>query len=172
MRFPFAEQFRIALKPVGMLALALLAMGSIAQVWDAVTASGSVAVDGGVRTIGQPVPDRAALIVEAWVRPQDADRLNPGQAARVALPVPGRQVALDIPGTVTSVSPEHVRDPRSGASWHRIRVRLDPAALRVAPGVVLKAGMPAQVFIQTGNRSVLSFLLGPLLGRIRRAFEG
>jgi HlyD family secretion protein len=50
-------------------------------------------------------------------------------------------------------------------------VRIDPVALSHAPQIALKAGMPAEVFIKTGNRSILSFLVKPLLDQIRYAFR-
>jgi len=120
---------------------------------------------------GQPllqiVPDRDAMIVEARIRPQDVDQVRVGQAARVTFSGFNRQTTPDIPGKLTFVSPDLTSDQRTGQSFYRIKVRLDADALARAPQIALKAGMPAETFVETGNRSILSFLIKPLLDQLR-----
>ncbi|RYY47800.1 MAG: HlyD family type I secretion periplasmic adaptor subunit [Sphingomonadales bacterium] len=121
--------------------------------------------------IFQIVPDRDTLIIEARVRPQDVDQLKLGQRARVMFSGLDRQTTPDIPGAVTFISPEVTQDQRSGMSFYRIKVQLDAKAMKDNPGIALKAGMPAEVFVQTGSRSVLSFLVKPLLDQVRYALR-
>jgi HlyD family secretion protein len=116
------------------------------------------------------VPDSDLLIVEARVRPQDIDQVRVGQTARVTFSGLDRQTTPEIAAEVRFVSPDLSHDSQSGASFYRVRVRLDPAALK-ANHVALKAGMPAEVFVVTGNRSILSFLFKPLMDQIGRAFR-
>lgn len=124
---------------------------------------------------GQPilqiVPDRDALIVEARIRPADVDQLHLGQKARVTFSGLDRQSTPDIAGTLTFISADLAHDERSGASWYRVRILLDPDEMAHAPGIVLKAGMPAQVFVKTGDRSILSFILKPLFDQLRYAMR-
>lgn len=115
----------------------------------------------------QIVPDRDAMIVEARIRPQDVDQVRVGQAARVTFSGFNRQTTPDIPGKLIFVSPDLTADQRSGQSYYRIKVRLDADALARAPQIALKAGMPAETFVETGNRSILSFLIKPLLDQLR-----
>lgn len=119
----------------------------------------------------QIVPDRDVLIVEARVRPQDVDQIHAGQHARVVFSGFERQTTPDIPGTLIFVSPELTQDQRSGASFYRVKIRLDAAAMARAPQIALKAGMPAEVYISTEGRSILSFLLKPLFDQFRHAFR-
>lgn len=119
----------------------------------------------------QIVPDRDALVVEARVRPQDIDQVRTDQDARVVLSGLDRQVTPDIPGKVIFVSPELTGDERTGESFYRIRVRMDGATLARSPQMALKAGMPAEVFVSTRNRSILSYLVKPLFDQIRYAFR-
>ena len=118
----------------------------------------------------QIVPDRDTLLVEARVRPADVDQLHAGQAARISFSGLDRQTTPDVPGSLIFVSPDLTQDPHTGQSYYRIRVRLDPRKMAEA-GIVLKAGMPAEAFVQTGTRSMLSFLTKPLLDQIRYAFR-
>jgi HlyD family secretion protein len=115
----------------------------------------------------QIVPDRDAMIVEARIRPQDVDQVRVGQAARITFSGFNRQTTPDIPGTLIFVSPDLTTDQRTGQSYYRIKVRLDADALAKAPQIALKAGMPAETFVETGNRSILSFLIKPLLDQLR-----
>ena len=124
---------------------------------------------------GQPilqiVPDRDTLLVEARVRPQDIDQVHVGQSARIVFSGLDRQLSPEVPGKLTFVSPDLAQDQRTGQAFYRIKVQLDAAALAKAPQVALKAGMPAEVFVETGSRSILSFLIKPLLDQIRHAFR-
>jgi HlyD family secretion protein len=120
----------------------------------------------------QIVPDHDNLVVDARIRPQDVDQIRIGQAARVTFSGLNRQVTPDVPGSLIFVSPDLATDQRTGASFYRIKVRLDAKALAKAPQVVLKAGMPAEVFVLTNDRSILSFLFKPLFDQIRYAMRG
>lgn len=115
----------------------------------------------------QIVPDRDNMIVEARIRPQDVDQVRVGQAARITFSGFNRQTTPDIPGKLIFVSPDLTSDQRTGQSYYRIKVRLDADALARAPQIALKAGMPAETFVETGNRSILSFLIKPLLDQLR-----
>jgi HlyD family type I secretion membrane fusion protein len=119
----------------------------------------------------QIVPDRDQLIVEAKIRPQDVDQVAVGQGARITFSGLDRQSTPDLPGKVIFVSADLAQDQHSGVTYYRIKVQIDAEALAKSPQVVLKAGMPAEVFVQTGDRSILSYLLKPLLDQIRYAFR-
>lgn len=123
------------------------------------------------QAILQIVPDRDTLVIEARIRPQDVDQVRTGQDARIVFSGLNREATPDIPGTVSFVSPELTREERTGQSYYRIRVRIDPDALARNPQIALKAGMPAEVFVTTGSRSMLSYLLKPLTDQLRYAFR-
>lgn len=123
---------------------------------------------------GQPilelVPDRDTLIVEAHIRPQDVDQLRIGQSARISFSGLDLQTTPELPGTVAFISPDLTRDSQTGASFYRIRVALRGDALD-RNRIALKAGMPAEIFVVTGSRSILSYLLKPLADQVSRAFR-
>jgi HlyD family secretion protein len=119
----------------------------------------------------QLVPDRDRLVVEARVRPQDVDQVRIGQSARVVFSGLERQTTPDIAARLIFISPDLTQDTHTGQSYYRIRVQLDAKGMADAPQIVLKAGMPAEVFVQTGDRSILSFLVKPLFDQLRHAFR-
>ena len=64
------------------------------------------------------------------------------------------------------------RDQQTGVSYFQARVILDDDAIKLLPtGETLLPGMPAEAFIQTGNRTVLTYLLEPLEEQFRRAMR-
>ena len=119
----------------------------------------------------QIVPDRDALIVAVRVRPTDIDQVRKGQKARVIFSGFDRQATPEFHGTVTFVSADLSQDQHTGESFYRIKVRLDPATAPQPSRLALKPGMPAEVFIETGDRSILSYLIKPLMDQIRHAFR-
>lgn len=122
--------------------------------------------------IMQVVPDSDNMVVDAHVRPQDIDQIRVGQKARVTFSGLNRQATPDISGSVIFVSPDLTTDQRTGQTYYRIKVRLDAKELANNPEIALKAGMPAEVFVETGDRSILSYLFKPLFDQIRYAMRG
>lgn len=123
---------------------------------------------------GQPimevVPVGDELQVEARVSPADVDQLRIGQPSRIRLSAFNMQTTPEFPGRLTFVSPERSVDERTGESFYRVRVSIDQAAVQ-REGLTLSPGMPAELFITTGDRSLLSYLLKPLMDQIGRAFR-
>lgn len=119
----------------------------------------------------QIVPDRDTLIVAARISPNDVDQLRIGQTARVTFSGLDRQTTPDMAGTLIFISPDLAQDQHTGASYYRIKIRLDAGQMARSRQISLKPGMPAEVFVETGNRSILSFLIKPLLDQINRAFR-
>jgi HlyD family type I secretion membrane fusion protein len=121
-------------------------------------------------TIMEIVPDRDRLVVEASINPADVDRVYAGQEARVRFSLLSTQATPDIAGTVSFVSAESVTQKETGVSYYRIRITLDGGAL-TKERLALKPGMPAEVFIATGSRSMLSYLTKPFQDQFARAFR-
>lgn len=133
-----------------------------------------VATVGGViepgRTIMEIVPENERLLVEAAISPADIDRIRSGQQARVRLSAFSMPSTPEIGGTLVFVSPERAVNQTTGASYYRVHVRMEEAQIR-REGLLLKPGMPAEVFIGTGERSLLSYVLKPLRDQFARAFR-
>lgn len=120
------------------------------------------------------VPEGRELVVEAQVRPEDADNLEIGQPAEVRITAfKGRAVA-PLLGSVIRVSADRLTDERSGKGYFVAQVRvsadeLDKAAK--AGGSPVRAGLPAEAIIKTRKRTALQFLLEPLNQSLWRSFR-
>ncbi len=127
---------------------------------------------GGVVQPGAPVmeilPLGPRVLVEARVKPADIGFVRTGQEVRVKLSAYEYTVYGALDGTVVSISPDAMGDPEKAATpegtWYRAMVRADPSGLKKAgkPLSVLP-GMTGTVEIRTGQRSVLAFVLRPML---------
>jgi len=130
---------------------------------------------GGVITAGEPimlvVPDADKLQVEARVNPRDIDHVKIGQDAVLRFTAFNLHTTPEINGTVTRVSADTTTDQRTGQSYYTIRIALPPRASDELGGVKLLPGMPVETFVQTGERTVISYLMKPLYDQFMRAFR-
>jgi HlyD family secretion protein len=130
---------------------------------------------GGVVTPGeaimQIVPTADALVVEARVAPQDIDQVRIGQPATLRLSAFSQQTTPEVEGTVDRVSPDMIEDQKAGLSYYGVRITLSAKSLEQAGSPELKPGMPAEVFLKTTDRTVLSYLFKPLTDQASRAFR-
>lgn len=130
---------------------------------------------GGVVTPGQPildlVPSEDTLIIEARVSPLDIDVVRPGLPAHVRLTAfKARRVPM-VEGKVVQVAADKLTDPRTGEAYFTAQVRLDRASLGDVHGVEITPGMPAEVFLVTGARKAVDYILSPITDSMRRAFR-
>jgi HlyD family secretion protein len=122
-------------------------------------------------TILEIVPDQDRLIVEAAISPADIDQVRAGQHARIRFTSMNSTATPEVSGRVVVVAPERTTDKDGQRSYFAVRVQIDPASLARAPEVKLKVGVPAEIFIETGSRTMLSYLTKPLRDQLERAFR-
>jgi HlyD family secretion protein len=104
------------------------------------------------------------------VNPADIDQTQKGQIARVRFTSFNRPTTPEILGKVTYVATDRTENPESRQSYYMVRVEVDLAAVK-KEGLELRSGMPAEVYIETGNRSMLSYLTKPFMDQFMRAFR-
>ncbi len=134
----------------------------------------SVHTIGGVikagETIMEVVPDSDELQVEAHVQPKDIDHVHMGQAAFVRFSAFNQRTTPQLSGQVSFVSPDTTADPKSNATFYTVRIVLSEDQRHRLGSSQLIPGMQAEVFVQTGKRTMLSYLMKPLTEQLRRAF--
>jgi len=127
---------------------------------------------GGVIAAGAPVMEIVPLgervLVEARVMPADIGFVKLGQPVDIKLSAYEYTVYGSLKGTVLSISPDALGDPERAASpeatWYRALVRADTAALQVGDRQYpVLPGMTGSAEIRTGQRTVLGFLLRPMM---------
>jgi len=121
-------------------------------------------------TIMEIVPDTDDLQVEARLQPQDIDHVHAGQQAFVRFSAFNQRTTPQLAGTVSYVSADTSHDQQTNASYFTVRVTLPDDERRRLAGQQLVPGMPAEVFMQTGSRTMMSYLFKPIVDQMRRAF--
>lgn len=122
------------------------------------------------KTLMEIIPTSDALLVEGTISPADIDRVHVGQNARVRLTAFSAPTTPEIPGKVEFVSADKATNPTTGASFYRVHIRMDKAEI-AKQQVELKPGMPTELFISTGDRSLISYIFKPLRDQFERAFR-
>jgi HlyD family secretion protein len=117
------------------------------------------------------VPREDALVIEGNLRPEDIDSVYRGQPVHVRLSAFSFRRTPPVEGTLTELSADRIVDPRTGYSSYRIVATLDQDSLAALDGVVLKAGMPADVMIVQTQRTLLDYLIDPIVQVTERAFR-
>jgi len=117
------------------------------------------------------VPDLDALVIEATVAPQEIDRIYQGQPARIRFTAFNQRTTPEFSGTVQNVAADASENPESGAQYFLVRIAMDDDERGRLGSNTLVPGMPAEVFIQTEARQVLSYLLKPISDQVERAFR-
>ena len=127
----------------------------------------NVATLGGVVRPGSDlveiVPLDDTLLIESRIRPSDVAFLNPGQKAMVKFTAYDFSIYGGLPGKIERISADTTSD-QQGESFYRVFVRTDANHLgSEAEPLPIIPGMVAQVDILTGEKTVLDYLLKPIL---------
>jgi membrane fusion protein, type I secretion system len=142
---------------------------------DGMVLQSTVHTVGGVITAGDAimliVPQTDDLQVEAKVNPQDIDKLQVGQKTLLRLSAFNQRTTPELNGVVTRVSPDVTTDQRTGRSYYTIRISMPPEEVARLGDVKLIPGMPVEAFVQTGERTLISYLIKPLSDQLMRAFR-
>jgi HlyD family secretion protein len=143
---------------------------------DGMVLQNNVHTVGGVITAGDAmmmiVPQADDLSVEAKVDPKDIDKLQIGQKTLMRFSAFNQRTTPELTGAVTRVSADVTTDQRTGQSYYTIRVSLPPTEVaRLGDNNKLIPGMPVEAFVQTGDRTMLSYLIKPLHDQLMRSFR-
>ena len=142
---------------------------------DGMVEQSTVHTVGGVITAGDAimmiVPQADDLQVEARVNPQDIDKLQVGEKTLLRLSALNQRTTPELNGAVIRVSPDVTIDQRTGQSYYTIRVSMPPEEVARLGEVKLIPGMPVEAFVQTGDRTMLAYLIKPLRDQLMRAFR-
>jgi HlyD family secretion protein len=130
---------------------------------------------GGVISAGETimlvVPENDALGIQAKVSPQDIDELRPGQPALLRFSTFNLRTTPELNGKVSWIAPDQTEDKRTGVSYFTIRIAVSDAEIARLGGLKIIPGMPVEVFVQTGSRTMLSYMLKPLTDQLTRTFR-
>ena len=122
------------------------------------------------------VPQDEILLLEVKIAPHLIDSVRVGQSADIRFASFANSPQLAVEGKVESISKDILTEPnmnpaQPGASYYLARISVTPKGLKTLEGRVLQSGMPAQVIVKTGERSLLTYLLHPFMKRMAASLK-
>ncbi|RYH02522.1 HlyD family type I secretion periplasmic adaptor subunit [Salipiger sp. IMCC34102] len=132
---------------------------------------------GGVIESGRPIlevlPDDEPLIIEVQVPRVDIDSVRRGQTAKVRLTALNQRTTPILDGEVFYVSADSVTDSSAGISTevYVARISIAPEEILRVPEFTPTPGMPAEIMIQTAERTFAQYLARPIVDSMSRAFR-
>ena len=122
------------------------------------------------------VPQDEILLLEVKIAPHLIDSVRAGQSADIRFASFANSPQLAVEGKVESISKDILTEPnmnpaQPGASYYLARISVTPKGLKTLEGRVLQSGMPAQVIVKTGERSLLTDRLHPFMKRMAASLK-
>jgi len=112
------------------------------------------------------VPANEPLMLEAFIEPHLIDKVRVGLMTDVRFSAFRQTPSLVAEGEVVSISQDIITDPQTQMSYYLARIRLTAEGMKALGDRRMQPGMPADVVIKTGERSVLTYLTAPLTRRL------
>jgi protease secretion system membrane fusion protein len=134
-----------------------------------VQASGAV-INGG-ELLAEVVPQSERLILETRIAPNLIDRIHAGDSVDVRFSAFSHSPQLVVEGRLTTISKDVLKDPATQASYYLAQVTLTPEGVRQLGGRQMQPGMPVEVVIKTGSRTLLKYIADPLIKRISMSLK-
>ena len=124
------------------------------------------------------VPEKETLVIEAHIQPQLIDRIAVGDPVDIMFMTFSHSPQLVVEGRIDSLSKDVFSDPRAGgpqaamaSAYYLARISVTPAGLELLGSRQMQPGMPVQVVVKTGSRTLLEYLAAPLTRRIAQSMR-
>lgn len=115
------------------------------------------------------VPKDEPLKIEAQVATFLIDKVKIGLPVDIMFPAFHQATTPHVPGTVLTVSADILTDPKDGHPFYKAQIQVTPEGMNKLREHKIKAGMPAEAFVRTGERTMLNYIVKPLRDRIHNS---
>jgi HlyD family type I secretion membrane fusion protein len=121
--------------------------------------------------VAEIVPQDDELVIDAMVTVQDIDRVAAGQEATIRMSTLNAKRTPSISGHVLNISADATTDQRTGAAYYTARISVNEESLAEMEDIALVAGMPAEVYIETGSRTFMQYVTKSITDSWARSFR-
>jgi protease secretion system membrane fusion protein len=129
----------------------------------------NVFTSGGVVAAGaklmEVVPSGEPLEIEGELPVNLVDKVHEGMPVDMMFTAFNQNSTPRIPGTLSFLSADRLLNDRTGTPYYRVRAKVTPQGMKLLKNLDVKPGMPVEVFVNAGQRSMLSYLLKPIIDR-------
>jgi protease secretion system membrane fusion protein len=117
------------------------------------------------------VPDEDMLVITGEVPVHLIDRVHVDLHVDLIFSALNQKKTPNIPGIVTRVSADRLTDERTGVPYYTMQATVTPEGMKQLSDQQIRAGMPVEIFIKTGERSLMSYLFKPILDRVHSSMS-
>ncbi|MEM8841154.1 MAG: HlyD family efflux transporter periplasmic adaptor subunit, partial [Pseudomonadota bacterium] len=117
------------------------------------------------------VPSDTDLLVDARVDPLHRDEVHPNQDVVLRFSAFNSRTTPEVFGKVKFISNDSLLDEATGMNYFSAEVELNPGEISKLPENEMIAGLPVEVYIQTGERTTLNYLMRPMTDYFSRALR-
>jgi protease secretion system membrane fusion protein len=115
------------------------------------------------------VPADDALIVEGSLPVQLVDKVHEGLKVELIFSAFNSNTTPHIPGIITQVSADRSTDERTGQPFYKVKAKVAPEGVKMLANLQIRPGMPVELFVKTGERTMMNYLLKPIFDRAHSA---
>ncbi len=117
------------------------------------------------------VPTEDLLVVTGQVPVHLIDKVHPDLHVDLIFSAFNQNKTPNIPGTVTQVSADRLVDEQTGEPYYNVKTQVTPDGMKLLAHHHIRAGMPVEIFIKTGERSLMNYLFKPILDRLHASMS-
>jgi protease secretion system membrane fusion protein len=115
------------------------------------------------------VPTDDALIVEGNLPVNLIDKVHKGLKVELIFSAFNTNTTPHIPGIITQVSADRTTDERTGQPFYKVKAKVAPEGVKMLAKLEIRPGMPVELFVKTGERTMMNYLLKPIFDRSHSA---
>lgn len=113
------------------------------------------------------VPSDDALIVEGQLPVHLIDKVHPNLKVELIFSAFNQNQTPHIPGIVTNVSADRLVDEKSGQPYYSVKAKVAPEGIKLISNLQIRPGMPVELFVKTGERTMMNYLLKPIIDQLK-----
>jgi membrane fusion protein, protease secretion system len=113
------------------------------------------------------VPSDDPLIVEGQLPVHLIDKVHPNLKVELIFSAFNQNQTPHVPGIVTNVSADRLVDEKSGQPYYSVKAKVAPEGIKMIANLQIRPGMPVELFVKTGERTMMNYLLKPILDHLK-----
>lgn len=117
------------------------------------------------------VPVDDPLVVEGQVPVNLIDKVHPDLEVELIFPAFNQNTTPHIPGVVTQISADRLVDEKTGMPYYKMKAMVTPEGKKLLKDHQVRAGMPVEVFVKTGERTMMNYLFKPVIDRAKTSLS-
>jgi protease secretion system membrane fusion protein len=113
------------------------------------------------------VPSGDALEIEGQLPVHLIDKVHPDLPVELIFSAFNQNLTPHVPGVVTHVSADRFLDDKTGFPHYKIKVKIAPEGTEIISDLQIRPGMPVELFVKTGERTMMNYILKPILDHFK-----